>query len=148
MSRASSNRRRSVLGSAGTTSMEFALIAIPFFFITFATMDLGRYFITQHSLGTLTSELARATLIYCTGKSPNSVCTLPAAGTPSVQTAKAAVPFLAGAFASGPTASRSVVNTNTGEMTITASASYNFNFFMPLWTGLDGNLSSTTNLRF
>jgi Flp pilus assembly protein TadG len=39
--------------------LEFALVAVPFLFLLIAAMDLGRYFITQHSLRTLTSEAAR-----------------------------------------------------------------------------------------
>jgi Flp pilus assembly protein TadG len=128
--------------------MEFGLIAIPFFLIGFATFDLGRFFITEHSVRTLTSELARATLVYCANQPTGSVCTLPAAGTQSVQSAEAKVPFLiAGGFAAGPTASRSAANTSTGVMTITASTSYNFSFIMPVWRSVT-QVSQTTQLSY
>jgi Flp pilus assembly protein TadG len=129
--------------------MEFALVAIPFFFITFATFDLGRYFLTQHSLRTLTSELARATLVFCAGQSQTSQCNLPATGTQSVASAEAKVPFLAPAsFASTPSAARSAADQNTGQMTITASVSYNFSFLLPFWSSLSGPLSETTQLTY
>lgn len=138
-----------MLGRAGTTGLEFALVAIPFVFLLIAGMDLGRYFITQHSLRTLTSELARATLVYCSGQSQASACTLPASGAQSVQSAEANVPFLASSsFAATPTALRSSINQNTGEMTITASAAYNFDFVLPFWTQLNGAISEQTTLKY
>ena len=45
---------------AGTVSLEFALVALPFFLLMFACVDLGRYFITRTSLHTLTSEARRS----------------------------------------------------------------------------------------
>jgi Flp pilus assembly protein TadG len=131
MSFASNKRRAGGLGCAGTTSLEFPLIAIAFFFILFAAMDLGRYFLTQHSLRTLTSELARATLAYCmqTGASYKAACNLPANGTQSVASAEAKVPFL-----------------TAGDFSGTPSAAYNFNFVLPIWMNLNGTISETTTL--
>lgn len=150
MSRASSRNRGRPLGSDGTTTLEFALVAVPFFFISFAIVDLGRYFLTQHSLRTLTSELARATLVYCSGQSQTSQCTLPATGTQSVQAAETKVPFLvADSFASTPSASRGAMNANTGVMTITASASYSFSFIAPMWANLNiSPITESTTLNY
>ena len=53
MSCASSSLRRPSRGQAGTASLEFALVAVPFFLLIVAVTDLGRYFITRDSLRTL-----------------------------------------------------------------------------------------------
>jgi Flp pilus assembly protein TadG len=133
------------LGRAGTVSLEFALIAIPFFLLTFAAMDLGRFFITWHSLRTLTSELARATLVYCASASYGSSCPLPSSIEQSILQSKTPLLYATSAnFASTPTASRSAAV--AGVATITASASYNFSFVVPAWTGLTGPISSSATL--
>ena len=41
------DRHRNLSGQAGTSSLEFALVAAPFVFMMVAGMDLGRYFITR-----------------------------------------------------------------------------------------------------
>lgn len=125
-------------------------MAIAFFSILFAAMDLGRYFVTQHSLRTLTSELARATLTYCaqSGASYTTACSLPAAGAQSVASAKAKVPFLTstGSFVGTPSATRSAANA-AGVVTITASAAHDFNFVLPVLVGLSGTISESTTLK-
>ena len=54
MSHGFSSRQRPALGRAGTSTLEFALVAIPFLFMMIAGMDLGRYFVsaqlTAHSM--------------------------------------------------------------------------------------------------
>jgi len=131
------------LGRDGTSSIEFAIVAVVFFNIIFATMDLGRYFITQHSLRTLTSELIRATMVQCVGNT--AACQLNGA---NVTAAEAKAPFLAAAnFAATPTATRSAADTN-GVMTITASASYAFQFVFPVFSGLNGNITDAIQLSY
>jgi Flp pilus assembly protein TadG len=49
----------------GTTTLEFGLIAMPFFWLMFGIFDLGRYAITMHSLDTLASMSARQVMITC-----------------------------------------------------------------------------------
>ena len=70
--------------------MEFALVAVPFLFLLIAAMDLGRYFITQHSLRTLTSEAARSAVVNCFGLGAWPFAT----AVPSPQQVWANVPFL------------------------------------------------------
>jgi Flp pilus assembly protein TadG len=142
MSRAFARRRNLLMGNAGSTSLEFALVAIPFLFMLIAGMDLGRYFITQHSLRTLGSEAVRSTLIYCFGQ--NTACSLPAA---NKQTAKAMVPFLA-AGSIGLTASQTAPVAGTGFRTITVTAQYPFAFILPAWTGLNVNSPLTETMSF
>jgi Flp pilus assembly protein TadG len=144
MPHAFNNFRHLWLGQAGTTSLEFALVATAFFAIMFAGMDLGRYFITQHSLRTLTSELVRATMVQCAGTS--TACTLSGA---NVTTAENKVPFLVqGNFVVPPTSTRTAINPATGVMTITASASYPFTFVFLGFTGLSGPIAETTHLSY
>jgi hypothetical protein len=130
MSPAFSRRPRPALGQAGTASLEFALVAVPFMLVMIAGMDLGRYFITQQSLHTLTSEAARAAVVNCFGLDP---CTNPV---PTPSTVWAKVPFLNSA---APLASLTVTqsrNAITGVRTITATAKYRFTFILPAWTGV------------
>jgi Flp pilus assembly protein TadG len=155
MSPAFSRRCRSVLGEAGAASVEFALVALPFTLILIAGADLGRYFITQHSLRTLTSEAARATLV-CSRPGgvchPNPANTCPCQLTAALaQTVAATVPFLTAAnigWPSGlPVETAPDVN---GVVTINVTASYPFTFILPAWTGLNANspITESTSLQF
>ncbi len=134
-----------MLGQAGTTSIEFAVLALPLILIMLAGMDLGRYFITQQSLHTLTSEAARAAVVNCFGLNP---CATPVP-TPAILWAK--VPSLNSA---APGASLSVTqsrNATTGVRTVTATAHYEFAFVLPAWTGLNATLNpiiDTTELQY
>ena len=122
---------RFLRSSRGTTSMETIIVMVPFFLIFLMTIELGRFFITFHSVRTLASELARQTLLYCASQPTTSVCTLPAT---TVASTEANVPFLgAGDYASTPSVSRSVRDSTTGVMTITATVIYNFDFLLGGW---------------
>jgi Flp pilus assembly protein TadG len=142
MSRAFARRRNRLADEAGSTSLEFALVAIPFLFMLIAGMDLGRYFITQHSLRTLGAEAMRATLIYCFGQT--TACSLPTA---NEQAAKAMVPFLAGSSIV-LTANQTAAVAGTGFRTITVTAQYPFAFILPAWTGLNVNSPLTETMSF
>jgi hypothetical protein len=149
MSLASNRLRRLRIGQAGTTSLEFALVAIPFVFILVAGMDLGRYFLTQHSLRTLTSEAARATLVSCYGST--SACSLPTSGSyPSEPAVAAMVPFLASGSITWVKASQSAPNQNTGVRTISVEVKYPFSFILPAWTKLNAKspIDESTSLSY
>src|SRR5690348_10073812 len=118
MSHVSARCRRRPIGEKGSTSLEFAFVAIPFLFLLIAGMDLGRYFITQHSLRTLGAETMRAMLIQCFGQA--AACSLPAA---SRQSAIATVPYLAPASIV-LAASQTAPAAGTGFRTITVTAQY------------------------
>jgi hypothetical protein len=129
-------------------SLEFALVGLAFFMILFTAMDLGRYFLTVHSLRTLTSELARATMVWCARQDAQGLtspggppCTLPAAGAVSVASAKLKVPFLvAGSFAApAPSGTRSFISPT--EASITGSAAYNFSFIVPWLSSVNPSLN-------
>jgi len=137
------------LGTSGTVSFE--LVIIFFTFITFfiAVSDLARFYVTTNSVRTLASELARQTLIYCANQSQTTACALPSTGPNSVATAQDTVPFLGtSGFAATPSASRSAVNATTGVMGITASASYNFSFLLPVWRGTITQVAQNTQLSY
>jgi Flp pilus assembly protein TadG len=142
MSRAFAKCRRGPIGEAGSTSLEFALVAVPFLFLLIAGMDLGRYFITQHSLRTLGAEAMRATLIQCFGQT--TACTLPTANR---QSAIATVPYLM-AGSTVLTASQTAPAVGTGFRTVTVTAQYPFAFILPAWTGLNVNSPLTETMSF
>jgi hypothetical protein len=105
-------------------------------------MDLGGYFITQHSMQTLTSEAVRYTLVYC--YSNTTACTL---SSNSLHIVEAKVPFLTQASIV-LTASQTAPDPSTGVRTITVTGQYPFTFVLPAWTGLNGTISETTSLSY
>ena len=142
------------LDSSGAVALETTLVVVPFFMIFLATFDLGLFFLTQHSVRTLASELIRQTLLYCTGQPSTGVCSLPSSGSFSVGNAESMVPFLlSNNRVSAPSASRSIVDSSTGTMTITATAAYRFDFlpvwsiFAPSWSA-PTQISQTTQLSY
>jgi hypothetical protein len=58
-----SNRRRRGLGCAGISSLEFALVFVPFIWLMTGIFDIGRYFFTIQSMATLMSEAERYSMI-------------------------------------------------------------------------------------
>jgi hypothetical protein len=145
MSLGSNKRQRLALGGSGTSSLEFALVAVPFMLLMIAGMDLGRYFITQHSLRTLTSEAVRAMLIACYGAT--AACPM---GSSDKAAVAAKVPFLVAGSISWPTASQSAPNASTGERTISVTITYPFTFVLPAWVGLNAGspISESTQLSY
>jgi hypothetical protein len=134
---------------SGTVSLEFVVIFMTFFTIFLAVCDLARLYVTTNSVRTLASELVRQTLIYCANQPQTSACALPSTGAHSVVTAEATVPFLGtSGFASTPSASRSAISATTGFLGITASASYNFSFMLPVWRGTVTQVSQSTQLGY
>jgi Flp pilus assembly protein TadG len=144
MSLASNRRLRPALGQTGTASLEFALVALPFFLLMFAGMDLGRYFITRHSLHTLTSEAARSILVNCFNQSAQ--CNLLPV---DKSTVAAKVPFLVSGQITWVNANQSAPAANTGVRTVTVSVTYPFTFVLPAWTGLFASgISETTRIQY
>lgn len=142
MSLVSNNRPRAPLGRSGTVGLQFALVAIPFVLLLLAGMDLGRYFITEHSLRTLVSEAVRATLVTCYGSS--GTCNLPSANKTTVA---AQAPFLNSGSITWVTANQSAPNSN-GERTISVTVSYPFIFVLPAWSSLNASSPITQSISF
>ena len=58
-----SNKRRRGLGCAGISSLEFALVFVPFIWLMTGIFDIGRYFFTIQSMVTLMSEAERYSML-------------------------------------------------------------------------------------
>jgi hypothetical protein len=139
------NRRLNLLRQSGTSSLEFALVAVPFVFMLVGGMDLGRYFITRHSLHTLVDETARSAVVNCFNQKACPYGT--AVPTPSNLWSK--VPFLQQSLAGASLTVSQTFDTTTGIRTITATANYPFAFALPAWTGLySTGITETTNLKY
>ena len=52
-----------MLGSKGTTAVEFALVAPIFFFLVFGTIEFGWYFFVQHTIQSATRDGTRFALV-------------------------------------------------------------------------------------
>jgi Flp pilus assembly protein TadG len=144
MSRAFVERRRLLAGRAGTASLEFALVALPFILLMLAGMDLGRYFITKHSLHTLTSEAVRSMLVNCFNQAAQ--CNLSATNKSTVATM---VPFLDPNSVTWVTANQSAPDPATGVRTVTVNVTYPFTFALSAWSSLfSSGISDTTSLQY
>lgn len=128
------NRLRRPLGCSGTVALEFGLVGGLFFLLVLAVMDLGRFYLTVHSLHTVVGAAMRAAIV----NPALSGCTAPAA-----QVA-AQAPFLeASQLTLCVTQALS-----SGVTTITVNASYNFAFVLPSWTNASGTLTDSTTASF
>jgi Flp pilus assembly protein TadG len=75
MSFVSNRTSQGRLGRAGATSLELALVLIPFLLLMFGTFDLARYFFTVQAIETLTTDAARYAVI-----NGNAAVTKPSTG--------------------------------------------------------------------
>ena len=133
MSCATSRRGRQP-GRGGTAALEFGLIAPMFLVLVLSVTDLGRFYLTLHSLHTVLGDAARAAIVDPT----LSGCSAPAARV------AADAPFLAASQLSLCVA-QSVAS---GITTITVNASYSFNFLLPSWQGASGTLTDSTTVSY
>ena len=127
---------------AGVAAMEFGLIAIPLFFIIIATTDLGRYFLTQHSVRTLTAEAGRTVMVSCFNAT--APCSLTSAQSTAV---KARTPFLI-PTRTALSATQAARASGNDVRTITVTATYPFTFIFNLWSGLSGDITETTTMTY
>lgn len=130
------------LGNSGVTSLEFAIIAATFMALVIGCMDLGRYYIIEHSLRAFTSEAARAAL------ADSSLSA--SGGTMSSQTSlsslTAIVPFLDPSLLTLSISQNSF--TTSSPITITVTATYQFTAFSPIWAALTGTITDSTQLTY
>jgi Flp pilus assembly protein TadG len=136
------------LDQRGIAAFEFALVAVPFFFLMFAIFDFGRYAITVQSLRTLANAGARATMIQCystaaIAKTSPSGCTNINTYLPDAQKQNAA-PFL---YAGGLTPT---LNAAAGAAALTVTASQpGFTMLTPMIWGTSFNApSASTSIPF
>lgn len=133
MSRASSRRR---LGRAGSTSLEAALTAVLLVNLIVVALDVGRYFLTEHSLRAVTSEAVRAAV----ADSELGDCSAPKARVgaiaPMLEPAQLVL-----------CVTREGLNTY-GLVTVKATATYPFSAMSPLLSALDGTVSERASLTY
>jgi Flp pilus assembly protein TadG len=126
------------------TSLEFAFVAVAFFLLLFAGIDLSRYFLTWHGLNTLAAEAARAWMV---NNGPAYSCAHPTSGTAA--TVAQSAPFLKPnrltlCVIKNQTTSNGVVTSTT----LVVTASYPFSFMIPPLSAANGTLSSATTLTY
>jgi Flp pilus assembly protein TadG len=138
----SSNRRRLRSDRRGTTTLEFGLIGSLMLMLMVAGIDLGRFYLTRHSLQTLVSEAVRATYVQCFAKTS---CTL---STASASAAWGKVPFLASGATGAALSASQAAGSTTGSYVISASASYPFQFYLVPWVPQNGTLSTSTTFSY
>jgi hypothetical protein len=127
---------------SGATAMEFGIIGVMMFSMTFAIFDLGRYAITLHSLEMLAAESARTEII-CYSPQLSGLPATTCPGDPlSVATKQTLFPFLyLGGLA--PT----VTTTTTAPHVVQASQT-GFTMIMPFWPAAMNAPSVRTSLPF
>jgi Flp pilus assembly protein TadG len=135
------------LDQRGMAALEFALLAVPFFVLTLAIIDFGRYAITVQSLRTLANAGARATMLQCysaaaIAKTSPSGCTAVNTYLPDAQKQNAA-PFL---YVGGLTPTLSAA-AGAAALTVTASQP-GFAMIVPVWGTALNAPSASTSLPF
>jgi Flp pilus assembly protein TadG len=133
MSRASSKPLWWRLGRAGVTTLEFGVVAMLFLMVLIGCMDLGRYYVIEHSLRTVVAEAARAAQV-------NS--SLSGSIDPTTASFTALAPFVDNA-----NLNLTVTQTPSGRVSIrqiTVIGTYAFTAWSPIWSSLDGLISDQT----
>ncbi len=139
MSRKSNKPGWRRLGRVGATSLEFALVALLFMTVLIGCMDLGRYYLAEHSLRTVAAEAARMCLAYYNSNSGGDCTALTQADYAAI------APFINNANLVVTVTQPSTVRSGGGkEFTVTAQ--YTFTAYSPIWTVLNGTISETTVL--
>jgi Flp pilus assembly protein TadG len=119
------------------TSLEFGVVALLFLMVLIGCMDLGRYYVIEHSLRTITAEAARAALV-----NPAISGTID----PTSASFAALTPFVDDAnLTLNVYPSPSFI---IGVSTITVIATYNFTAYSPIWSSLNGLISDSTELQY
>ena len=138
----SSRRRR-----RGSASLEFALIAVPFFLLLFGIADMARYLLFSHGVNAITSEAARYMMVQImAGSSFTNGCQTGSLVAARVQSAAPYLDQTKLTFctttstitpAGGPTATK-----------VTVTASYPFNFMFPAAWGGNQTLRGSAGVEF
>jgi Flp pilus assembly protein TadG len=131
------------LGQSGATAVEFAVVALLLVIVLIGTMDLGRYYLIEHSLRALAAEAARAQVnpaLYS-----NASVNISENG-PINDSFVTMTPFI-----NDSNLTVSVQTNNAGVIgpyQITATASYTFTAISPVWSSLNGTITETTMLQY
>ena len=73
MSSVSNSVRRRRFGCAGTTSLELALVMLPFLWLMMGTIDIGRYLFTVQSMTTVMTDAHRSVMLAYAAGGGNAV---------------------------------------------------------------------------
>lgn len=138
MLRAFNRRGQLGLGSAGVSSLEFAVIAALFFIMLIGSMDLGRYYLVEHSLSTMVAETARYALTHPSLQGSNI--------DPTTVPVTTITPFVDTAGLTNLSVLQSLGMPGTNQISV--SATYQFSAFSPIWNALNGPITETTKLQF
>lgn len=139
MSFASSRRRPGALGSAGTTSLEMAVILSAFLVLLLGITDVARYLMTLQSVDYLATTAARAGVASATfalGSTSGSCPTV----------ASSTLPFTAPPFLDPATTLCVIQTTATGGTVVTAQASAPFVSVTPVVSAFPSTITTTVQL--
>ena len=138
----SSRRRR-----RGSASLEFALIALPFFLLLFGITDMGRYLLFSHGVNAISSEAARYMMVQImAGSSFTNGCQT--SSSVAVQVASAA-PYLDQTQLTFCTTTSTISPAGgTPATKVTVTASYPFQFFFPAAWGGNPTLQGAAGVEF
>ncbi|MGA3399361.1 MAG: TadE family protein [Acetobacteraceae bacterium] len=136
MSSVSSSARHGWLGSAATTSVEFALVLTAFLWLLLGTIDLARYFLTVQAVVGLLGEAGRVSLMDpnwapCGNNSWTDIATI----SPLLDASQVYLCVYQGESGVGP---------NTVSLTV----SYPFTPYTPGLGGLAGTITEATSYSY
>jgi len=127
----------------GATAVEFALISLIFVFLLLGTVELGRYYFTFQSLRSATGEAARVALTSI-GRTLFNGQPCPSTLSPDYTAVLQKAPFLR-----QPPLEITVTPTcGSNPRSVTASATYTFNFLVPFLPVGTLTMSDSTILHF
>jgi Flp pilus assembly protein TadG len=138
MSYVSNSKRRTRLGKAGTTSIEFALILVWFLWLLLGTIDIARYLYTVQALVGLMGEAGRVALT-----NPNfGPCG------PNSWTQIATIAPLLDANAVNLCVTPAALSAGFGVITVNVQVQYQFTPYTPLLGALAQTITETTNYTY
>ncbi len=123
------------LGHAGVSTVEFAVVALLFLTVLIGCMDLGRYYLAEHSLRTVVAETARAALVDRS---------IDGSIDPTTASFVGITPFVDNADL---TLTVTQHPNRPGVTDIMVTGSYTFTAYSPIWRSLDGTITETTELQ-
>ena len=139
MSRKFSRPGSGRLGNAGASTVEFALVVLLFLTVVIGCMDLGRYYLAEHSLRTLVAETARTALV-------DTSIVNGGISSPGSASYAATTPFIDDA---NLTLTVSQYHPNRpGIVTIKVTGTYVFTAYSPIWNSLNGTITETTEVQY
>jgi Flp pilus assembly protein TadG len=118
------------------TSLEFGIVALLFLTVVIGCMDLGRYYLVEHSLRTIVAEAARAALV---DSSINGTVD------PTTVGFAAITPFVDNA---NLTLQVTQPSGFPGVNQISVTATYMFTPYSPIWSALTGPIRESTVLWY